>query len=262
MGTGKAFFRHQGGHGDLDPLFARALVACCGAGCSCTAPTLWAHNPCARRNAGLAEAGDAAIGRVAQHAPHHRAFPATCFTSRYAFGVEATRDLPDAESFDCVHLIDAPYYTGLGFIDNIRGGHLVSLTDVTVSIGSAAHHAHLTGLRPVSLTATRTFQDLRSFIFSDHPLELHKKLIFRAVALWRLHEHRLDSVAGELLDHQNLVEAEEVVHAVDSRCARIISSGISTNVVDNRKINWSPYSRATAPTIRLNASRCVRASRA
>src|SRR5437870_6036105 len=85
------------------------------------------------------------------------------------------------------------------------GGHLVRLTDVTVSIGSAAQYAHLTGLRPVSLTATRTFQDLRSFIFSDHPLELHKKLIFRAVALWRLHEHRLDSVVGELLDQQNLV---------------------------------------------------------
>ena len=34
--TGEAFFRHQGGHGDLDPLFPRALVACCAAGRSCT----------------------------------------------------------------------------------------------------------------------------------------------------------------------------------------------------------------------------------
>src|SRR5215831_3655375 len=74
-----------------------------------------------------------------------------------------------------------------------------------ISIGSATHYAHFTGLRPVSFTAARTFQDLRSFIFSDHPLELHKKLIFRAVALWRLHEHCLDSVAGELLDQQDLV---------------------------------------------------------
>src|SRR5206468_2382694 len=150
LGTGKAFFRHQGGHGDLDPLFAGTLVACCGAGCSCTSSTLWAHNACARRDAGLTEAGDAAIGRVTQDAPHDRTFPATCSASRNAFAVEATCDLSDAESLDCVHLIDAPYYTGLGFIDNIRGGHLVRLTDVTVSIGSAAQYAHLTGLRPLS----------------------------------------------------------------------------------------------------------------
>src|SRR5437773_6688626 len=211
LGTSKAFFGHQGGHGDLDPLFAGALVACCAAGRSCTPRTLWAHNPCARRDAGLAEAGDATIGRVAQHAPHHRAFPATCSASRNAFAVEATRDLPDAESLDGVHLIDAPYYTGLGFIDNIRGGHLVSLTDVTVSIGSAAQYAHLTGSRPVSLAATRTFQDLRSFIFGDHPLELHKKLIFRAVALWRLHEQCLDSVKSPQGDsaEDQLLRSEE-----------------------------------------------------
>ena len=111
LGTGKAFFRHQGGHGDLDPFFLRALVACCGAGRSCTPSTLWAHNACACRDAGLTEAGDAAIGRVTQDAPHDRAFPATCSASRNAFAVELTRDLPDAESLDGVHLIDAPYYT-------------------------------------------------------------------------------------------------------------------------------------------------------
>src|SRR5262249_35150203 len=36
-------------------------------------------------------------------------------------------------------------------------------------------------------------------------LGLHKKLIFCAVALWRLHEHRLDSVAGGLLHQKKLV---------------------------------------------------------
>ena len=61
LGTGKAFFRHQGGHGDLDPLFAGALVACCGAGRNYTPPTLWAHNPCARRDAGLAKIGRAHV---------------------------------------------------------------------------------------------------------------------------------------------------------------------------------------------------------
>jgi hypothetical protein len=57
----------------------------------------------------------------------------------------------------------------------------------------------------VSLTATRAFQDLRSFIFRDHALELNQELIFRAVALWRLHEHRLDPVASQFLDEQNLI---------------------------------------------------------
>ena len=57
----------------------------------------------------------------------------------------------------------------------------------------------------VSLAAARSLQDLRSLIFRNHALELHQELIFRAVALRRLHKQRLDSVAGELFDQQNLV---------------------------------------------------------
>ena len=66
----------MGRHRDLHPLLARAFVAGRCAGHSYTPPTLWAHNPCACRDVGLAETGDAAIGGVAQHSPHHRAFPA------------------------------------------------------------------------------------------------------------------------------------------------------------------------------------------
>src|SRR4051812_6396820 len=57
----------------------------------------------------------------------------------------------------------------------------------------------------MSLTAPGTFQDLCAFIFRDHALKLNQELIFRAVALWRLHEPGLDSMAGGLLDQQNLV---------------------------------------------------------
>src|SRR5436309_15788759 len=57
----------------------------------------------------------------------------------------------------------------------------------------------------MSLTAPGTFQDLCAFIFRDHALKLNQELIFRAVALWRLHEPGLDSMAAELLDQQNLV---------------------------------------------------------
>src|SRR5262249_40972795 len=92
--------------------------------------------------------GDTAIGRVAQHSPDHRAFPAACLASWNAFAVEPPRDLPDAESFDDIHLIDVPYDTGFDFIDNVGGGRLVRLADISVSIGSAAHYAHFASLRP------------------------------------------------------------------------------------------------------------------
>src|SRR4029077_15232282 len=123
---------------------------------------------------------------------------------RNAFAVEPSRDLRDAESLDGIHLIDAPHYTGLGFIDNVGGERLFRLADITVAIGSAAHYAHLPGMGTVSLATPRALQDLCSFVFRDHALELHQELIFRTVALRRLHEQRFHSVAGKLFDQQNL----------------------------------------------------------
>src|SRR5207302_5830208 len=111
LGTGEALFRHQGRHGDLDPLFARAFVACCGAGGSYTPPTLWAHNPRPCTDAGLAETGDAAIGGVAQHTPDHRAFPASALLERrVTSGVEPAGDLANVESLHGIHFIDAPHH--------------------------------------------------------------------------------------------------------------------------------------------------------
>src|SRR5207245_320515 len=99
LGTGEALFGYQGGHGDLDPLFARAFVACRHAGRSHTSPTLWADNARPRRDARLAETRDTAIGGVAQHGPDGRAFPASAYlASRDALGVEPAGDLADAES--------------------------------------------------------------------------------------------------------------------------------------------------------------------
>src|SRR5260370_20501110 len=60
-------------------------------------------------------------------------------------------------------------------------------------------------MRSVTLTAARSLQDLGPLIFGNHPLELYQQLIFRAVALRRSHKQRLDSVAREFLDQQNLV---------------------------------------------------------
>src|SRR4051795_9198906 len=205
LSTGEALFRYQRWYGNLDPLFACTFVTCGGAGSGYTPPTLWAHNPCSCRDAGLAEAGEAAIGWVSQQSPDHRTLPAACLASWDTFAVEPSRDLPDAETLHCVHLINASHYTGFGFINDVGRGRLVGFTDVTVSIGSVAHDTHFAQLRSMSLTAPGTFQDLRPFIFSDHALKLNQELIFRAVALRRLHKHGLDSMTGKLLDQQNLV---------------------------------------------------------
>src|SRR4029077_13753344 len=113
LGTGKALFCHQGWHGNPNPLFVRAFVGSCGAGQRTSPPALWTHNPRPCRDAGLAEASEAAIGGIAQYSPDHRAFPTSRLTSRDAFSVQLPRDLPNAESLDCVHLIHAPHYTRL-----------------------------------------------------------------------------------------------------------------------------------------------------
>src|SRR6516164_4515452 len=174
------------------------------AGRSYTPPTLCAHLR-ACREASLAEAGDSAIGGVAQHAPDHGAFPAASLTRRNSFAIEPPRDLRDAKSLDGIHLKDAPYHLGLGFIDNVGSERLFRLAGITVAVRSAAHHAHLPRVCTVSLATTRPLQDLGSFVLRNHALELNQELIFRAVALRRLHEQGFDSVAGELFDQQNLV---------------------------------------------------------
>src|SRR5215469_1642039 len=174
------------------------------AGRSYTPATLCGHLR-ACREASLAETGDSAIGGVAQHGPDHGAFPAASLTRRNAFAIEPPRDLRDAKSLDGIHLIDAPHYAGLRFIDNIGGERLFRLAGITVAIRSATHYPHLPRVCTVSLATTRTLQDLCSFVLRNHALELNQELIFRTVALRRLHEQGFDSVAGELFDQQNLV---------------------------------------------------------
>src|SRR5438270_4863957 len=198
LSTGEALFRYQRWYGNLDPLFACTFVTCGGAGSGYTPPTLGAQDPRPCTDAGLAEAGEAAIGWVSQQSPNHRTLPAACPASRDTFGVEPSRDLPDAEPLNCVHLINASHHTGFGFINDVGGRHLVGFTDITISIRSVAQDAHFAHLGSMSLSAPGTFQDLRAFIFRDHALELNQELIFRAVALWRLHEPGLDSMADEL----------------------------------------------------------------
>src|SRR5664280_91756 len=72
------------------------------------------------------------------------------------------------------NLIDALDHTGLGVKHGVRSRRLVGLADIAVPIRSAAHHADLTRLGPVSFTAARSLQNLGPLILSYHPLELYK----------------------------------------------------------------------------------------
>src|SRR6516165_10439619 len=168
------------------------------AGRSYTPATLCAHlRACGE--ASLAEAGDSTIGGVSQHAPDHGAFPAASLTRRNTFAIEPPRDLRDAKSLDGIHLKDAPHHAGLGFIDQVGSERLFRLAGITVAIRSAAHYAHLPRVCTVSLATTRTLQDLGSFVLRNHALELNQELIFRTVALRRLHEQGFDARGGRTL---------------------------------------------------------------
>src|SRR3954452_7335468 len=56
----------------LDPLFARAFVACCSAGRSYTPPTLWPHNPRPGRGASLAEATEESFASAQELLYHNK----------------------------------------------------------------------------------------------------------------------------------------------------------------------------------------------
>src|SRR5260370_35189547 len=57
----------------------------------------------------------------------------------------------------------------------------------------------------MSFAAARALQNLRSFIFRDHSLELHEQFVLRRRTARRAHKQGLDAGAGELLDQENLV---------------------------------------------------------
>ena len=57
----------------------------------------------------------------------------------------------------------------------------------------------------MSLAAAGPFENLRPFVFGDHPLELHHQLIFGRVGVRRLQKDCLDPVTGKLFGQQDLI---------------------------------------------------------
>src|ERR1700730_2579289 len=107
LGSREAVLTHQCGHRDLDPLLARTFVADTVAGYNCTAPPQCSRDTHAPGAARLAESSSAAIGRIAQHGPHHRALPTGALLAGCdAFGIKPARDLSHAEPVNHVHLVN------------------------------------------------------------------------------------------------------------------------------------------------------------
>ena len=138
--------------------------------------------------------------------------------------------------------IDALHYTSLGFIHGVSGRRLIGFADITIAIRSAAQHADLARVRPVSLTAARPLQDLCPLIFGNHPLELHQQLIFRTVALRRFYKQRLDSVAGQFLDQQNLIRIlpAEAVRGVGEHNLYLSFGGQVSHALQPGRSNVAP----------------------
>src|SRR5258708_7872268 len=57
----------------------------------------------------------------------------------------------------------------------------------------------------MSFAAARALQNLGSFIFRDHSLELHEQFVLRRRTARRAHKQGLDAGPGEFLDQENLV---------------------------------------------------------
>jgi hypothetical protein len=70
----------------------------------------------------------------------------------------------------------------------------------------------------VQLSSPRAFEDLSTFVLSDHALELQQQLIFRRSRMRRLDEYHRHVMAGQLLNEQNHrpYTTEETIRKSDS----------------------------------------------
>ena len=102
-------------------------------------------------------------------------------------------------------LVDVADNARFGVDDDVRRGVVLTLADVTVSVGSAAQDADLTGSRAVPLASTRPFENLSAFVLGDHALKLHQQLILGRGVRRAVEEAGLDTVTSELFGQQDLV---------------------------------------------------------
>ena len=154
----------------------------------------------------LAEAGRAAIRRVAQHPPDGRALPAgLLLTGGHAQLVEPPGDRADAQPLHGVQIVDLADYFSLSLVHLEVGRALLGLAHVAVAVRRSAQNAGLALLGTVPLAAPRALQDLGTLVFGDHALELQQQLVFRRMRLRCVDEDRLHALAQPFLRQQDLV---------------------------------------------------------
>ena len=205
FGKGEGLFADDRRHRDFDPVFSRPLVTDAVASGE---PVAAAQRPhaLARRGAGLAEARSSLVRRIAQHRPHHRAFPARtsggCGDPAF---VELASDRADGHVIFGVMAVDVANHGRLRFDDLVERVAVLGFLVVAVAIGRAAEDSNVAVSSPMTLAATGTLQNLRALVFRDHPLELDEEMVFGGFHRRRFQEHGFDALAGQLLDDQNLV---------------------------------------------------------
>src|SRR5260370_23290341 len=91
------------------------------------------------------------------------------------------------------------------FVDLVVRSRVIWLADKTISERSHAQYADFALASAMSFAAARALQNLGSFIFRDHSLELHEQFVLRRRTARRAHKQGLDAGPGEFLDQENLV---------------------------------------------------------
>src|SRR5262249_53395375 len=87
----------------------------------------------------------------------------------------------------------------------VTSRRLFALAHVAVAVRRATEDTDLPLSRAVALATARALEDLRPLVLGDHALKLQQQLIFRRIALRRLHEYRLNAIADKLFRDQNFV---------------------------------------------------------
>jgi hypothetical protein len=186
----------EGGHRDGDPVLARA-------------GDLAAALAGARVGGGFGAVGVDApdVGLVAQQVAQRGGSPQPIATGRGwdLVGGQPTDDLSQGVPAVDVVVEDPPHDRGLGF-EHLESGRAVRVAGLAAVAVGGAPGQHLSGAGAKQLPASIPFGDLRPLVFGDHALDLGEQLGLRVVVQgWGVGESHADPVAGQLVEHDDLV---------------------------------------------------------
>src|SRR6516164_10801121 len=171
-------FAHQCLNRNLNPLLARPFMTSTIA----TRPSFplaqGAGDPLSGTRLGFTVAGGPAIGRVAQHSPNRRSFPAPLPRARsdLAF-IQQTSDRVDTEALLCIDLKHHPHHSGLAFDHFVESRRRIALLHVPVAVRRSGKYVHSSTMGHVPFPTPAPLRDLRSFVFGNHALKLHQHLV-------------------------------------------------------------------------------------